>query len=81
MLSSGYGPLGNKVLVSRPLLLWNLFVYLFFTVVFLSGRELAGDALQTGEGWAGFAAGFLTGGLSGVVWAYFTLTQGWAYFS
>ena len=38
------------------------------------GREINRDRLQSGEGWNGFTAGFLTGGLSGVAWAYI-LTQ------
>ena len=42
--------------------------------VFPAGREINRDRLQTGEGWNGFTAGFLTGGLSGVAWAYI-LTQ------
>ena len=48
------------------------------------GREINRDRLQSGEGWNGFTAGFLTGGLSGVAWAYI-LTQvspppdGWAH--
>jgi len=36
----------------------------------LSGRTPAPDALQTGPGWAEFAAGFLVGGEAGVAWAY-----------
>lgn len=32
------------------------------------------DKLQTSEGWSQFTGGFLTGGLSGVAWAYI-LTQ------
>jgi hypothetical protein len=40
----------------------------------LSGRAVQRDSLQTAEGWSGFTAGWLVGGLSGVAWAYI-LTQ------
>ena len=36
----------------------------------LSGRNIAPDALQTGDGWSKFGAGFAVGGLSGVAWGY-----------
>ena len=36
----------------------------------LSGRTTSPDPLQSGEGWAKFAAGFAVGGLSGVAWGY-----------
>lgn len=39
----------------------------------LTGRKKVADALQTADGWAGFAGGFFFGGLSGVAWAYFLL--------
>ena len=45
-----------------------------FKCVSPAGREINRDRLQSGEGWNGFTAGFLTGGLSGVAWAYI-LTQ------
>lgn len=40
----------------------------------LTGRSVARDPLQTSEGWAQFASGWLVGGLSGSVFAYI-LTQ------
>lgn len=46
----------------------------------LTGRDLAADQLQTSEGWSGFSAGWLVGGLSGVAWAYL-LTQTMPYYS
>ena len=36
----------------------------------LSGRSIERDSLQTSEGWSGFTAGWLVGGLGGVAWAY-----------
>ncbi|KIY98480.1 Photosystem I reaction center subunit XI [Monoraphidium neglectum] len=46
----------------------------------LSGRAVQRDSLQTAEGWSGFTAGWLVGGLSGVAWAYI-LTQILPYYS
>lgn len=46
----------------------------------LSGRAVARDPLQSGEGWSSFTAGWLVGGLSGVAWAY-VLTQFLPYYS
>jgi len=46
----------------------------------LSGRAVARDPLQSGEGWSSFTAGWLVGGLSGVAWAY-VLTQVLPYYS
>ena len=36
----------------------------------LSGRTLPADPLFSAAGWSAFTSGFLTGGLSGVAWAY-----------
>lgn len=46
----------------------------------LSGRPLEKDELQTSDGWAGFTAGWLVGGLSGCAWAYL-LTQVLPYYA
>jgi photosystem I subunit 11 len=46
----------------------------------LSGRETVRDPLQTADGWNGFSAGWLVGGLSGVVWCYI-LTQTLPYYN
>jgi photosystem I subunit 11 len=46
----------------------------------LSGRAIAADPLQSGDGWSKFTAGWLVGGLSGVAWAYL-LTQWLPYYS
>ena len=46
----------------------------------LSGRAVARDPLQSGDGWSSFTAGWLVGGLSGVAWAY-VLTQVLPYYS
>lgn len=36
----------------------------------LTGRDVQKDPLQSAEGWNDFTAGFLVGGLSGVIWAF-----------
>lgn len=36
----------------------------------LSGRSIQRDSLQSADGWSGFTAGWLVGGLGGVAWAY-----------
>lgn len=46
----------------------------------LSGRSVAADALQSADGWSGFAAGWTVGGLSGVAWAYI-MTQVLPYYA
>ena len=46
----------------------------------LSGRAVARDPLQSGDGWSQFTAGWLVGGLSGVAWTY-VLTQVLPYYS
>jgi photosystem I subunit 11 len=46
----------------------------------LSGRSVQRDALQSADGWSGFTAGWLVGGLSGVAWAY-VCTQILPYYS
>lgn len=46
----------------------------------LSGREVKRDPLQSKEGWSGFTAGWLVGGLGGVAWAY-VCTQILPYYS
>lgn len=51
------------------------------TSLTLTGRTMSADPLQTAEGWSSFAGGFLTGALSGVIWANITLGMGWAYVS
>ncbi|GBF94744.1 photosystem I reaction center subunit XI [Raphidocelis subcapitata] len=46
----------------------------------LSGRAIERDPLQSSEGWSGFTAGWLVGGLGGVAWAY-VCTQILPYYS